>query len=86
MKISFIRTPLYLGLSVMFLGTLFKIQHWPYGVILELAGIVITSMFCMLAEIEILSSKKAANNTKILWFAILLLTPLAALLTLAVYC
>jgi hypothetical protein len=67
MKIPYLHVPFYFGLSVFFIGALFKIQHWYGGEILLLSGIVIESTFVILVLTEILTSKKATKSLKIIW-------------------
>ena len=63
----------YCGLSVLFIGTLFKVQHWPGGQMLFMAGLALEACYMVLAMMEIMTSRKAAMGTKVLWAAIVIL-------------
>lgn len=70
----------YLGLVLVTMGTLFKIQHWPYGRLGQTIGLTLEALFFVLVVIEIASSKKASNGFKTAYISIYLILPIIAYL------
>ena len=68
----------YFGLSLLTIGTLFKIQHWPYGSLIQIAGSLFDAVFFCLLVFEIIASKKATLTFKIVATAIYTLYPIIA--------
>ncbi len=65
----------YLGLALVSTGTLFKVQHWPYGKTCQLTGVAFELIFLVLVVFEILMSKKAALKVKIRYTFVYLILP-----------
>ena len=78
MKVSFLQLPFYFGLSVYLVGVLFRIQHYPGGMLCIDAGLLLEAIFCLLVLVEIIFSKKAGVAAKILWSLGYTLSPLIA--------
>ena len=70
-----LRPVFYIALSVLFIGTLFKLQHWPNATAFTNIGLVLVGAFFLLVLIEILLSKKASTLMKVGWFIIYLALP-----------
>lgn len=66
MKDLSIRISYMLSVIMLIIGALFRIQHWPYGNVLFIAGSVFAMIYIVLAIIEILNSPKS-KKYKILW-------------------
>lgn len=60
----------YCGLSVLFIGTLFKMQHWPGGQMVFMAGLILELFYGVLAMTEMATSKMATIGTKVLWMSV----------------
>jgi len=62
----------------LFVGTLFRLQHWPGGSVVLIASLAVQAIFFLLVVIEIISSKKASNPAKLIGAAFYLLFPIVA--------
>ena len=60
----------YCGLSVLFIGTLFKVQHWPGGQMLFMSGLVLELFYGILAMLEMATSTIASMSSKVLWMSL----------------
>ncbi len=67
MKFTKLQIPFYFGLAILAIGILFKIQHYPGAELMIGAGLLLEVLFVILVLTEIITSKKAAKNLKILW-------------------
>lgn len=65
----------YLGLAVLAIGTLFRIQHWMAGFMLQYIGFLAEALFFLLVVLEILLSRKANVQTKATYAAVYILLP-----------
>jgi hypothetical protein len=72
----------YIGLALVAVGTLFKIQHWPNGKTCQSAGVVLELIFLALVVSEILFSKKATLKVKIVYTFVYLILPVLMFLLL----
>ncbi len=76
MKQRLITVFFYLGLLFLTIGTLFKIQHWPYGRLCQSAGVLSEIIFFIMAILEIFNSKKATSRAKIAFVLIYAILPI----------
>jgi H+/Cl- antiporter ClcA len=53
-----------MGLSVYFIGSLFKIQHWPGASLLIIVAIVLLLAFFSMVLLEVTTSRKAESSMK----------------------
>jgi hypothetical protein len=67
MKIRYLHVPFYFGLSILALGILFKIQHYPGGLLFTGIGSVLELTFFSLLIAEVFTSGKAKRNIKLTW-------------------
>lgn len=67
MKAKILQLSYYLGISVLIISMLFKIQHWYGSFILFLIGISLEILFVLFILIEMITSKKVEKETKIIW-------------------
>ena len=65
MKQRLVTVFFYLGLLLLTIGTLFKIQHWPYGKVCQSIGVLFEMIFFILAILEVFQSQKATSSGKI---------------------
>ena len=65
MKFKLLGPLFYFGLFFLTIGTLFKIQHWPYGKLCQLTGEYFELLFFILIVVEIIGSKKITLKYKI---------------------
>ena len=80
MKFTKLQIPFYFGLAILALGILFKIQHYPGAELMIAIGLLLEAIFIILVLTEIISSKKATKNLKILWVIEYTLFPVLALI------
>ena len=80
MKFTKLQIPFYFGLAILALGILFKIQHYPGAELMIAIGLLLEAIFIILVLTEIVTSKKATKNLKILWVMEYTLFPILALL------
>ena len=78
MRIIALNIPFYFWLSLLAIGTLFKIQHWPYGHIYQLVGLCIEVLFFILVMREIITSKKARGSQKVVFTTLFVVVPFLA--------
>ncbi|MBL7692453.1 MAG: hypothetical protein JNM41_12735 [Flavipsychrobacter sp.] len=67
----------YFGMAALSIGTLFKIQHWPYGRLLQSTGLFLEFLFFFFVLLEIILSKKAGVYQKLIFSIIYATVPLA---------
>ena len=60
----------FLGIVILLVSIVFRIQHWPGVINIFRAGITCSALFFLVVFWEILSSGKAGVTTKILWLII----------------
>lgn len=65
MSIRILPVFLYFGLLFLTLGTLFRIQHWECGRMVQATGTLLNLGFFILLLAEVVSSRKAGNGTKV---------------------
>lgn len=65
MKFRFLHIPFYIGLSTLCVSITFFIQHWPGAGLLWIIGIVIETIFIVLALAEVIRSSKVETTLKI---------------------
>ena len=70
----------YFGLFILTIGTLFKIQHWPYGSIVQSIGVVLEFLFFMFVNVEIIVSAKATITLKIIFASLYIIFPILSFL------
>lgn len=58
MKIKFLTILYYLGMCMLIVGYLFKIQHWPYGFEILIGGIVLIGVSGLIDIIKTARKKK----------------------------
>ncbi len=80
MKIRILPLPFFMGLTVLFISTVFKIQHWAGGQLMFLGGSMQESVFTVLMFTEIINSKKATTKTKAQWGVVYSILAIVALL------
>ena len=56
-----------LGILILIVSIVFRIQHWPGVINIFRAGITCSALFFLLIFWEMVSSKRAGNAAKILW-------------------
>jgi len=69
MKPQYLRIPLYLGISTIIIGSLYKLQHWEFAKEILFLGNCIEIVFFILVFIDIVISKSIDKNSKGLWLA-----------------
>jgi hypothetical protein len=57
----------FIGVLILIVSILFRIQHWPGVINIFWAGFACHILFFLLIFIEMLSSKKANSNIKVFW-------------------
>lgn len=67
----------YFGMVALSVGTLFKIQHWPYGRLLQATGLFLEFLFFFFVLLEIILSKKAGVSQKLIFSILYATVPLA---------
>ncbi len=80
LRFRYLHLPFYFGLSILFIGILFKIQHWEGGEFMIWGGLGLLVVFFIMTLFEILTSKKARRKSKLTWAASYLLLPIVIFL------
>jgi len=70
--------PFYLGLCVLLIGVLFKIQHYPGSAYCVMGGLFTETTYMVLVIVEVVSSKKASTAVKITCSVVYPLIPIVA--------
>lgn len=81
MNIRLISTTFYLGLCMLIVGTLFKLQHWPGAQLYYLPGILLALVCFIAIVVEIFRSRKAKIVTKLVWGIPFVVVPAYIVLT-----
>lgn len=62
-----------IGTCVYFVGTLFRIQHWPYGILMHRMGMYTVALTMLFLLANVSTVKTAAKDTKVKYLLILIL-------------
>ena len=60
----------FLGIAILLISIVFRIQHWPGVINIFRAGITCSALLFFLLFWQMLSSKKASNVMKVLWLSV----------------
>jgi len=65
--IKLYKTSLMISLSVLIIGAMFKIQHWPGGRLLLSIGLLISLIYIVIGLIEIYKTESKSLFEKLSW-------------------